>query len=307
MADFTTVITDKGVMDQSQVSLWNQGVVLAAQESLVMNQFVSQRKTAKSADYKFIKFANLAAGTTALVDGEDVTSEAVTDSVVTLTPAEQGNVVTTTTLGDISTGGRLNPAVVELIGKNMGTSVDKLAILALEAGSNELTVNASGEAATTASDIITVAFLEKAYNKLRRANIPKIGGSYIAVMHPDVISDLRAVATAGTWIDVAKYAQPGQILRNELGMFKGFRIIENSNISINTDAGSSTVDTYHSLFFGYNALGLAEAVPPQLRITGPFDKLGRLLNFGWYGVLKYGIIDANALWLVTSASTYGAN
>ena len=260
MADFTTVITDKTVLDKSQVSLWNQGVVLAADESLVMNQFVSQRKTANSADYKFIKFANLAAGTTALSDGVDVTSEAVTDSVVTLTPAEYGNVVTTTALGDISTGGRLNPAVVELIGKNMGTSVDKLAIQTLEAGTNELTVNASGEAATTASDVITPAFVEKAYNKLRRASIPKINGSYVAVMHPDVVSDLRASATAGTWIDVSKYAQPGQILKNELGMFKGFRIIENSNISINTDAGSTTVDTYHSLFFGYNALGLAEAV-----------------------------------------------
>lgn len=307
MSDFTTVITDKAVLDQSQVSVWNQGVILAADEELVMNQFVSQRKSGKAADYKFMKFANMARATTPLIDGEDVTSEAVVDSVVPLTPAEQGNVVTVTTLGDISTGGRLNPAVIEMVGKNMGTSVDTLAILSLEASTNELTTNAGGEAAITATDILTKAYFEKAYNKLRRANIPKIGGLYVAVIHPDVISDVRDAASAGDWVDVSKYAQPGQILRNELGTYKGFRIIENSNISINADAGALAVDTYHSLFFGYNALGLAEAVAPGLRITGPFDKLGRLLNFGWYGVLKYGIIDSNAIWMVTSASSYGAN
>lgn len=307
MADFTTVLTDKTELDQSQVSLWNEGVILAAQEELIINQFVSQKKNAKSADYKFIKFANLAAATTALTDGEDITSVAITDSVVTLTPAEQGNVVTTTALGDISTGGRLNPAAIELIGKNMGQSQDILGIQALEAATNEIIVTQATEAQLTASDKITTAYIEKAYNKLRRASIPKINGAYIAIMHPDVISDLRAVASAGDWVDVVKYATPGEALKNELGMFKGFKIIENANITINTDVGAGAVDTYHSLFFGYNALGYAEAQAPGLRITGPFDKLGRILNFGWYGVFKYGIIDSNAIWKITSASSFGTN
>jgi N4-gp56 family major capsid protein len=307
MADFTTVITDKTVLDQSQVSLWNEGVILAADEMLIMDQFVSQKKTAKSADYKFIKFANLANATSALTDGEDVTSEAIVDSVVTITPVEQGNVVTTTALGDASTGGRLDPAVVELIGKNMGTSKDVLAIQALEAATNEIIVTQATEAELTASDKMTTAYMEKVYNKLRRANIPKIGQNYISVIHPDVVSDLRNVAAAGDWVDISKYSNVMDVYKNEIGMFKGFRLIENANITINTDVGAGAVDTYHSLFFGYNALGLAEAIAPGMRITGPFDKLGRLLNFGWYGIFKYGIIDASAIWKVTSASSFGAN
>ena len=312
MADLFSTLTDKGVLDASQIELWQEGVILAAIENNFFNPgspYISQSKIADTSIATFLKFAALSNGTSALTDGEEVTSESVTDTEVNLTLAEYGNAVTTTALGHIVTGGRLNPAVAELIGRNMGTSMEKLGIQALEASSNELTVNASGEASTTATDIITDTFLDKAYNKLRRANIPKFGDSYIAVMHPDVVYDLKSVTSAGDWYDVDKYRGGVEIIRGEIGKFKGFRVVESSNVTVNADAGNGTVDTYHTSCFGYNALGYAGSKykPPMATLRDGNDKLGRFVHVGWYGVFVYGIIDSNALWTITSGSTVGAN
>ena len=313
MADLFTNLTDKGVLTAAQIEEWQQGVILSAIEA---NHFqpgsplVSQNQVADASVATFIKFSNLSNGTSALSDGVEVTSEEMTDSEVNLTLTEYGNVVTTTALGHIVTGGRLNPAAAELIGRNMGTSMDKIAIQTLEAASNELIVTQSAESSLTSNDVMTPAYFEKAYNKLRRANIPKLEGNfYVAVLHPDVISDLRDNSSAGDWYDVNKYSRPEIVLQNEIGTFKGFRVIEDSNISINTDAGSTTTDTYHSIFMGYNALGYAQSAskPPKATLVSGTDKLNRFVHLGWYGVFAYGIIDSNAVWLVTSASSYGSN
>ena len=145
---------------------------------------------------------------------------------------------------------------------------------------------------------------------MRRNKIqPLIGTGFVALMHPDIVSDLRNVAAAGDWVDVAKYSNLQLVLQNEVGFFKGFKIIEDANVTINTDAGSTTTDTYHSIFMGYNALGYAESVSnaPHPTLVGETDKLNRFAHFGWYGVFKYGIIEQNAIWVVTSASSFGSN
>ena len=313
MADLFTTLTDKAVLDKSQVEQWKEGVILLAKEANYFGSgspLVTQRQDGDASIATFLKFSQLSNGSSALTDGVEVTSESVTDAEVNLTLAEYGNVVTTTSLGHIVTGGRLNPAAAELVGQNMGTSMDKIAIAIGEAGTNEITVNASGEASTTSSDIITDTFIDKAYNKLRRANImPLVDGLYGAVMHPDVVYDLKAATSAGDWYDLSKYTNPEIVNRSMFTRFKGFLIYESSNVTINADAGSSAVDTYHSQFFGYNAFGYAQSAskPPSPTLVEGTDKLNRFVHLGWYGVFAYGLVDTNAHWLVTSASTVGSN
>ena len=312
MADLFSVITDKAVLDASQVEIWQDGVILAASEMtnfMPGSPLISQYALADKSIHTFIKFAQLDGGG-ALTDGVEVTSDAVVDTEANLTLAEYGNVITTTALGHVVTGGRLNPASAELAGKDMGTTIDKVAIQVLEASTNEVTVNASGEASTTASDIITPAFVQKMYNKLRRASIqPLTGGTYVAVAHPDVMYDLKAATAANSWTQVQQYTDAMSVFKNEVGMYGGFRWVESANVSINADAGSSAVDTYHTSFLGYNALGLAMSSSQPLHgtlVTGT-DKLERFVHIGWYGILSYGIIDASACWILTSASTVGSN
>jgi hypothetical protein len=50
-----------------------------------------------------------------------------------------------------------------------------------------------------------------------------------------------------------------------------------------------------------NALGKAVAMSPKLVIAEGNDNLKRKINVGWHGILKYGVIDQNALEVITSA------
>jgi len=308
LADLFTVISDQTTQAAAQIELWNDGVIRAATETayfLPGSPLISQSAFADQATHTFIKYAALDGGA-ALTDGVEVTSDEMVDSEVQITLAEYGNVITTTNLGHVSTGGRLNPAAATLVGLDMATTLDKVAIQTLEASTNELTVNASGEASTTATDIITAAFVQKAYNKLRRANIP---GPYFAIAHPDVMYDLKAATAANTWTQVLQYTDAGGVFANQITNFGGFNWVESSNVTINGDAGSSAVDTYHTAFIGYNALGVAvsSSVPFTTTVIGNTDKLNRFLHIGWKAILGYKIIDTNACWLVTAASTVGAN
>ena len=186
--------------------------------------------------------------------------------------------------------------------------MDKLAVLAGGGSANELTPTGGAESAIVAGDVMTATFLNQLYNKLARASIPPLSdGMYVAIMHDDQIHDLRNSVGAGSWQDIKKYTGTEDILKNQVCMVSGFKIIRNNNITVNTDAGAASVDTYHALCMGFNALGKAESQGLTQRITGPFDKLSRFMNVGWHAVVDYGIVEQDALFLGTTASSVGIN
>ena len=209
-----------------------------------------------------------------------------------------------TRLNSLQSAGQIDLAAARLTAVNMRESIEGLMVLAGEAGTNELTVNASGESSSTAGNIMTAAFVKKAKNKLVRAGIP---GPYYAVGHDDIIFDLQATTGTQGWTEIALYADPSSVLDNEIGRFGGFNWIDSPLVTVNTDAGNSAVDTYHTQFFGYNAFGYSESEEPGGVISGPFDNLGRFVDVGWYGVFVFGLVDTNAHYLVTSASSIGTN
>jgi N4-gp56 family major capsid protein len=301
---FTTNMSTTAEVDNSIIELMDAQYLIAAGQDAVMEQFVSVRRDIGAKSIEMPKYSRLALATTSLDQDDDVTSEALADAQIILTPAEYGKVVTTTKLANLQTGGKADLVAARLVGVNQAATLDKLAVLALEASSNSATVDAGAESALDATDVMTHTFFDKMYNKLSRASIPKLNGAYVAVVHEDVAYDLRQ---STHWLDVMKYAAPQNILMNEIGMLKGFRVIVNNHCSISDDAGASAVDTYKSIFMGFNALGKAVSKDPAGVITGPFDKLARFVNIGWHGCLQYKIVDQDALWVGISASSVGAN
>lgn len=302
---FTTNLSGTAQVDDSVIALMDQQFIVASGQDMVMDQFVTYKKDIGAASIKMPKYSRLALATTALTETDDVTSEAMADAGITFTPAEYGKAVTTTKLANLQTGGKADLAAARLAGINMGASLDKLAIMALEASTNNLYCGQTSQGAITASNVMTAAFLDKLYNKLSRASVPKLAeGNYIAVVHEDVAVDLRADSA---WFDIAKYANPQGVLKNEIGTCKGFRIVIDNNITIGTDLGATNADVYKTLCFGFNALGKAVSQEAGGVITGPFDKLNRFVNIGWHGVLKYGIVDQDALWVGQTASSVGSN
>ena len=309
MADFTTVMTSVANVDDSIILEFDQQFIIANAQEQIMDQFVSYKKSIGAKSIELPRYAQLALATTPLTDKEDPVSEALVDTSVILTPAEHGNVVTTTKLANVQTGGTSDRAAARLVGINSGRTQDKLAILAMDASSNELFPGAvATEAALVAGDIAADELLNRAYNKLARRSVAGVvGGDFVMVAHDDVIHDIRASSAAGSWLDVNKYALPGEVLKNELGMYRGFRIVRDNHATIGVDAGAGTVDSYRSYFMGFNALGKAESQTAQLKMTGPFDKLARFINLGWVGCLQYLIVEQDALEVGVTASSVGAN
>ena len=308
MADFTTTVTDAGVLDADEVTLFRDTVIYAATPELVADQCVSVLSEGQGKMHQFAVYSNLTAMTTALTDGEDVTSSAMADSVVQITPVEQGDVITLARLADVQSGLKAAKAAGFLIGRSAGTTLDKLAIQILEAFSTTIIYPNSATAASNlaTSDNLDAVFANRLYNKLARVNIPSIGGSYIGIAHDDCLHDLRVDTANGGWIDVSKYADPQSVLRNEVGMFGGIRWLRSGNVTTTADS-NGTIDSYKVEVVGFNGFGKAQAGAVELKVTGPFDKLGRYLNYGWYWLGKYSVIDTANMVQGIVASSVGAN
>lgn len=304
---FTTVMTTVSSLDDSIVQAYDSAFIVAAEQSDVMSPFVTYRADIGAKSIEFPKYAKLGAFTTPLTETDDVTSTEMTDTKVLFTPAEYGGVVTVTALASLQTGGKADLAAARLVGDSVGKTQNVLAIRALEASTNVYIPGAGTEAGLVAGDVMSGTVLNRVYNKLARASIPTLAdGLYVAFMHDDVIADLRANASAGDWTDVVKYANPETALLNEVGVYKGFRIVRNNDCAFADQTGAGTVDAYKSSFMGFNGLGLAVSKAPGMVITQS-DKLNRFVNMGWHGVMKYGIVDTDAVWTTLTSSSLGAN
>jgi N4-gp56 family major capsid protein len=306
MADYTTVMSDTTALDSSLVLAFEQMFLVAVGQNNVMDQFCQVRSDIGAKSIQLTKYARLALATTPLGEKEDPASEVMSDSAIILTPAEYGNVVTTTALANLQSGGKADMAAAQIVGMNVGSTLDKLAVLAGDASTNSRIVAGKAEGDVLAADVLSRAEINRAYNRLARASVPTINGAYVMVAHDDVITDVRADTSAGSWSDVTKYARPEEQLMGEVGMFGGFRFVRNNNSTFADQSGAGTVDLYNSYAFGANALGKAESLSPQL-VLSQTDKLKRFLNVGWKSAVEYKIIDQDAFWLIQTASSVGNN
>ena len=271
------VVTTAATLDNSLITLIDQEVIVSGAGINKIDNFVETQVQIGAKSIAFTVYSKLAKATTALTDGVDVDAVAMADAEVVLTPKEYGRVVTPTKLANLQTGGKADRAGAKLVGINIAETLDQLGINALEAGSSTTAAVTSGSLAK--------ADLRAAYTKLAGSNIPKINGFYVAFMNPAQVSDIK-----DDYIDIYKYNNPDLAVSGVVGALEGFLIVEDANVT----AGKVSC-------FGMGALGKAVSMETGTTITGPFDKLGRMVNLGWYGVIEYGIVDDNAVEIITGA------
>ncbi len=269
---------------------------------------------------KMTIMADLAVQSAAINESTDINAVQVTDSQVTLTLVEYGNVVTTTAKLRGTSFIDVDPVIANLIGFNAGKSLDTIARDVLKGGSNVR--YATGGATdpvsrltVEASDTIAGDDVRRALADLRGANVAEIGNAYVAYIHPDVSYDLRGGTGAANWRDPHTYSQPAEIWNGEIGMFEGFRFVETPQAPVFADAGSSTTltDVYRTIFIGRQ--GFAKAYSTQdgngafpKVVPGPItDSLRRFVPLGWYWLGAYSIFRQESVRAVESASSIGAN
>ena len=306
---FTINLSGTNEVDDSIRQEFDTEFRLAFAEQGAASQVATIKREIGAESISMPKYEQLALATTPLDEYEDVASEALVDSKVSITPQEYGKVVTTTKLANLQTGGMADRAAARVVAINAGRTQNKLATLAMDAGTNILRAGGyATDAEILVTDTMDGSLLEKVYNKLAAASVPTMaGGDYILIAHENVIHDLREQSGANSWIDAHKYSMPESILRNEVGMYKGMRVIRDNLSTILADAGNLNVDVYHSYGVGFNALGLAQSAGIEMKATGPFDKLARFVNLGWVGCFNFKVVEQDALVVVKCASSVGDN
>ena len=271
-------VNTKTLLSDSVVDLMNQAVIVSGNAYNKVDAFATTKVEDMASSIAFTVFSRMSAATTPLTDGTEAGSTTMTDTKVTLTMAEYGAVITSTSLANIATAGKADLAAAELVGVNLGETTDKLGCAALEASTNTIAAATSGTLAK--------GDLRSAYEALSTAGIAKFeDGRYVAFMNPAQISDIK-----DEFITIAQNTDIGQATSGIVGALEGFTIVEDANISATNIS-----------CFGKGGLARGTALSPELRVTEGNDNLGRSVSVGWYGVLKYSILDSNAVRKITGA------
>ena len=104
------------------------------------------------------------------------------------------------------------------------------------------------------------------------------GSYYLAVVHPDVVEDLRRDSD---WIEAHKYAAPEEIFTGEVGRLHGIRFLE-SNLAPVIKKNGQTYATYKTMIFAKDAFavldieggGMETIIKSKEEIGGPLNQFG---------------------------------
>jgi len=277
MTAFTLNLSTTANVDDSIVQAYAKNVLLTAGQAYILEPLVQTKFEVGAKSIQFPKYSLLGLADTPLTETDDPASEALVDTKIVLTPKEYGKAVTKTNLASLQTGGLIDLAASTLVGKNMGQTRDKLIVNALLGSTN-----------TTGTGTFSGAALDGQYSKLATKSImPAADDLYVAVMSEHNVAILR---NESGFIDVQKYGDSTAVLKNEIGTYKGHRIVRHQFVPDNK-----------VISVGWNALGCGISQAPGMVLTGPFDKLARFVNVGWYGVFDYDLIDVDAIEVFTVA------
>lgn len=136
----------------------------------------------------------------------------------------------------------------------------------------------------TKTDTITSTLVNQAATFLKKNKAPKINGDYVAIIHPSVAFDLRE---SDGWMEVHKYAQPGEIYNGEIGKLHGVRFVEHTLATVE-EKGASDAAVYHTYVIGKDAYGIIDPSAESLEVivkqrgsAGTADPLDQRSTIGW--------------------------
>ncbi len=164
----------------------------------------------------------------------------------------------------------------------------------------------SADGLTPTTHKMSVAFIRRAVNQLKRVNAPKIDGFYPLVLHPDCVLDLQ---TTEEYKDLVKYADPKRFVNGYVGDLLGARIYESTNVKISKNAGGKPV--YWNHMFGKDSYatvdlsggGLKTIIKP-LGSSGVADALDQRGSAGWKAsTVTKVLVPYYIMTLVCSSST----
>ena len=179
----------------------------------------------------------LALATSTLTEGTDVTPVQLVDNNLSITVAEYGNAIESTSLLHLASFTPAMKQIADALGQNQANSMDYIVREVAVAGTfiiyagtatSRLTVDATG-------DPMSYAFLADLYALADGLGIPQFeDGSYATIVHPSVYADIQELTeykAVGEYSDPTllytgkKGLPPGGRFKREKGMIANIRII----------------------------------------------------------------------------------
>jgi N4-gp56 family major capsid protein len=204
----------------------------------------------------FLRYKNFAVDPTPLTEGVRLTTDSLTAEQIAITVAEHGYATAVSELLLNSSFDDVMASASRLLGRHMAQYLDLQARNTLSAATSAVfgydrsgitggafTNYDEGTAGTQISDLdgnhkLTTGAIKDAALTLASKNIPRLGETYVQFIHPKQSRDLRSNPE---FIEVTKYAAPGNFMLGEIGRLYDVVFIETTQVKkLASNAGYTT-------------------------------------------------------------------
>ena len=312
----TNVTTDSGLSTENK-TFYDRTLLESAKPNLIHSQFGQKRPIPKNGGKKieFRRYGALPKALTPLTEGVTPDGRKLTVTAIEAEVHEYGDYVALSDVLDLTAIDNNVLEATKAIGNQAGLTLDTITRNILQAGTNVQycpKVGASGTTAVTSrADIdatckLTVDEIKKAVATLKANNVPKISGSYVAIIHPYAAYDLMSDPN---WEEMHKYTSAENMYEGEIGRIAGVRFVESSEALIVKTSSNPAV--FCTLVLGENAYGITEVtggglktIIKQLGSAGTADPLDQRSTVGWKAMQTAEILQQNYMIRIESGGAF---
>ncbi|CAB4154400.1 hypothetical protein UFOVP629_131, partial [uncultured Caudovirales phage] len=318
----TTGYSSDATLSPAIQQIWSKEILFQAMPVLRFEQFAVKKTelgVQPGLTINFMRYNNLAVSETAgatLSEGVRMEPVALSASQIQITVSEHGQAVAVTELLLNAAFDDVMASSSRLLGRHMAQSMDIQARNTLYAngipfgggsavapsvvfgrktlGSTRGSIapyDAGTLGVASSPGYLSPASIKDAVEVLAGQNIPRLGDTYVCFVHP---SQSRSLRDWPEFIEVTKYAAPGNFMLGEIGRLYDVVFIETTQVkqgltipadldSVTAGAQAPDASSYSAIMIGDNAFGHAIALPVELRDGGVID-FGREHGLAWYAI-----------------------
>ena len=243
-------------LSQAIQTIWSKEILFQAMPILRFEQFAVKKTelgVSPGLRVNFLRYKNFAVDPAPLTEGVRMTTNALTAEQIAITVAEHGYAVAVSELLLNSAFDDIMASASRLLGRHMAQYLDLQARDTLSAATSAsfgydrsdiaggaFTNYDEGVVGEAVSDLdgnfkLTTGAIKDSALVLASKNIPRIGETYVQFIHPKQSRDLRSNPE---FIEVTKYAAPGNFMLGEIGRLYDVVFIETTQVKKLAASGS---------------------------------------------------------------------
>lgn len=254
----SSATTGSTMLSPAIQTVWSKEILFQAMPVLRFEQFAVKKTelgVMPGLTVNFMRYNNLPIPNGALVEGIRMKTHGISAQQYRITVAEQGFAVALSELLLNASFDDVMASASRLLGRNMALYMDEQARSTLQSASSvvngyaaptDITVGRgiynNGAQAQNLAELknnvarytLTPAAIKDAVLELSTKNIPRLGETYVCFIHP---AQSRQLRDTPEFIEVTKYAAPGNFMLGEIGRLYDVVFIETTQVGTVADAG----------------------------------------------------------------------